>query len=67
MKIKIEDMGFQYNEDAQVLHHIDLDLNEKGLICIIGPNGVGKSTLMNHLHFLRSSDTISINGTPLRL
>ena len=26
MKIKIEDMGFQYNEDAQVLHHIDLDL-----------------------------------------
>lgn len=44
--IEIEGMGFSYDEEHPVLSGIDLILDRPGLYCIIGPNGVGKSTLV---------------------
>ncbi|MCK4819649.1 ABC transporter ATP-binding protein, partial [bacterium] len=46
MKIELENLGFKYG-DAVVFKEINLLLDEPNLTCIIGPNGVGKSTLMH--------------------
>ena len=45
MEITLDNVNFSY-DDSPVLHNISLTLNEPGLVCIIGPNGVGKSTLI---------------------
>lgn len=45
MKIEISDMDFSYG-DFPILHDISLEMEGPQLISIIGPNGVGKSTLV---------------------
>ncbi len=45
MRIEMKNVDFGYGSE-KVLHGIDLDLDSTGLICIVGPNGVGKSTLI---------------------
>lgn len=52
MKIDFNDVCFGYKADAPVLHNIDLHLEGPGLYCIIGPNGVGKSTLIRCMNGL---------------
>jgi iron complex transport system ATP-binding protein len=44
--IEIHDVDFGYDESHIVLHNINLEIHEPGLYCIIGPNGVGKSTMV---------------------
>ena len=43
--IQAQDLGVSYGETL-VWEHIDLDINGPGLVSILGPNGVGKSTFM---------------------
>lgn len=47
-----------------MLHDINLDLDAPGLVCIIGPNGVGKSTMVKCINKLLtpSKGTICLNG-----
>ncbi|MDO5853939.1 MAG: ABC transporter ATP-binding protein [Thermoplasmata archaeon] len=45
MTIKAENLCVRYG-DTLVWENINLDLNEPGLVSILGPNGVGKSTFM---------------------
>jgi iron complex transport system ATP-binding protein len=45
-EVVIKDVDFGYSEDHIVLHDINLVIDEPGLYCIIGPNGVGKSTMV---------------------
>ncbi|MBQ9690209.1 MAG: ABC transporter ATP-binding protein [Candidatus Methanomethylophilaceae archaeon] len=45
-EVVITNVDFGYSEDHIVLHDINLEINEPGLYCIIGPNGVGKSTMV---------------------
>ncbi|MBO4798013.1 MAG: ABC transporter ATP-binding protein [Candidatus Methanomethylophilaceae archaeon] len=46
MEIRIEDMAFSY-ASVPVLKDIRLDIREPQFVSILGPNGVGKSTLIH--------------------
>ena len=63
MRIDIEHMDAGYG-DKKILHDIDLHLEGPGLTCIIGPNGVGKSTMIKCMNKLLTptSGTVKING-----
>ncbi len=63
MRIDIENMDAGYG-DNKILHGIDLHLEGPGLTCIIGPNGVGKSTLIKCMNRLLTptSGSVRING-----
>ena len=65
MEIRMEKVGFGYTPDHQVLSDIDLILNEPGLVCILGPNGVGKSTLIKCMNKLLrpTSGKVFLDGT----
>ena len=60
----IDGLNFQYSEEAKILHDITLSLSEPGLVCIIGPNGVGKSTLVKCINRLlkATSGEIDVDG-----
>ena len=51
-----------------VLKDIDLHMDESKLYCIIGPNGVGKSTLIKCMNGLlkTTSGTVAINGKDIK-
>ena len=57
-------MCFGYKSNEPVLCNVDLHLKGPGLNCIIGPNGVGKSTLIKCMNGLikPTSGTITIDG-----
>lgn len=67
MEIKMENMCFGYGEKL-VLKDINLTLNESNLTCVLGPNGVGKSTLMYCINKLQkpTSGVITVDGKNLR-
>ena len=45
--IRFEDVGFQYTTGARVLGNIDLDIAPGAVIALVGPTGVGKTTMAN--------------------
>lgn len=64
MKLEIQDLDYSYRGGIDVLHGIDLELDGSGLTCIVGPNGVGKSTLIKCMNGLLkpTSGSIRIDG-----
>ena len=47
--IRINNLSFSYNKNNEVLKNISLEINEGEVTILLGPNGVGKSTLINLL------------------
>lgn len=45
--IKIENVSFSYVKNKQVLNNINFDIKEGECVILLGPNGVGKSTLIS--------------------
>lgn len=52
--IRIEGLMFGYGNDTNVLDDICLNISDAQLISIIGPNGVGKSTLIHCMNKILS-------------
>ncbi len=47
MKINLKKLDFGYQANNLVLNQISFDFDRPEFICILGPNGVGKSTLIH--------------------
>lgn len=58
--IEINDLSFAYERDL-VLEHINLTVEEKDFLAIIGPNGGGKSTLLKLVLGINTAKQGSIN------
>lgn len=61
--IEIRDLH-KYFDDCEVLKGIDMDVNEREVVCMIGSSGSGKSTLLRCINFLekKTSGDIWIDG-----
>lgn len=60
MRIELKDVGFSYNKQERVLNNISFTIEDAGLVCIIGPNGVGKSTVIKCINKLLKPDSGSV-------
>jgi iron complex transport system ATP-binding protein len=65
--ISARGLAFGYRSAEPVLRGIDLDANAGELVCLLGPNGGGKTTLLRCLLGLAvpSSGTVTLDGRPL--
>ncbi len=66
--IEFEDVGFSYNGRDPVLKGLSLEVRHGETIALVGPNGCGKSTLMNLLprFWDVQSGAIRVDGHDLR-
>lgn len=64
--LHVEDLNFSYGSDS-VLKDISFDAEENNIISILGPNGVGKTTLLKCLCNVHKPQTgeILINGVDI--
>ncbi|MDD6807490.1 MAG: ABC transporter ATP-binding protein [Oscillospiraceae bacterium] len=45
--LSLQDVCFSYNEKRTILNNVNLSIEEGEVFCIVGPNGCGKSTLID--------------------
>lgn len=72
MQLKIDDIDFSYSS-TPVLHDITVELQGPKFVSILGPNGVGKSTLIHCINKILSPtkgavmiDDVDVKETPLK-
>lgn len=67
MSISVKNLSFAYG-NHEVLHNLSFDIPDGALVNILGPNGVGKSTLFRCILGLNTgySGTIKVNGKDIR-
>ena len=58
--LKIQGLEFAYGE-VKVLHGLDFQIDEKSVACVMGRNGVGKTTLLRNLVGLEKPTAGSIH------
>ena len=66
MMIEIKNLKKSFGE-LHVLKGIDLSIDEREVVVIIGPSGSGKSTLLRCINFLEepTGGTVTVDGIPL--
>lgn len=67
MLLKVNDLHTYYDK-SHILHGISMQLNKGELTCLLGRNGVGKTTTMNSIMGVTkpSSGSIVFNGNPIQ-
>lgn len=67
-QIEFKDVSFYYEAGHPVLSHINLSITPGERVAIVGPTGVGKSTLVSLIprFYDPSGGTICIDGTDIR-
>ncbi|WP_153050511.1 ATP-binding cassette domain-containing protein, partial [Streptococcus suis] len=63
--LKVVDVCKRYGAH-QVLSYVSFELQAGDLVALVGPNGVGKSTLLNIISNTETADrgSVTINGRP---
>ncbi len=66
--LRMQDISKSFS-GVEVLHSVDLSLNEGEVLALVGENGAGKSTLMNILMGIEqpNSGTIILHGQEVRI
>lgn len=66
--LKFEDVSFSYDEGEKVLDNINLDIPASNVVALVGPTGVGKSTLVSLIPRFYDVDTgsIKLDGIDIR-
>lgn len=63
--LRIDNASFSYNRGEKIFEDINLEVNKSDVLCILGPNGTGKSTLIKCINGLLNLDSgdIFLNST----
>jgi ATP-binding cassette subfamily B protein len=67
-KISLRDVSFQYDHGGKVLEHINLDIPANSVVALVGPTGVGKTTLASLIprFYDVCAGAITLDGHDLR-
>ena len=60
--IKFENV-FKSFEDKKIIENLNIEFPEKGVVCLFGESGIGKSTILNLISGLTKPDLGKIEGT----
>lgn len=62
--LKVKNLSFHYNKGREILSDVSFEMNKNDVLCLLGSNGTGKTTLLRCLLALNKSNrgTIEING-----
>ena len=66
--IRFHDVSFQYAQGDTVLEHVSLDIPAQQVVALVGPTGVGKSTLVSLIprFYDVSCGSITLDGCDVR-
>jgi len=64
MNLTVDDITFGYNAERNVLEHLSFTYDSPDVLCILGSNGMGKSTLLQCIigAFKISAGSITVDG-----
>ena len=63
-EIRFHDVSFQYSQGEPVLEHINLNIPAQHVVALVGPTGVGKSTLVSLIprFYEANSGSVTLDG-----
>lgn len=66
MIVEVRDLCFTYEDGTQALNGVNFDLEEGQTVALMGANGSGKTTFIQHLNgILRGSGSVTVDGLPV--
>ena len=67
MELLIDDITFAYSPERTILDHLTLRYDSPDVLCILGANGMGKSTLLQCIigAFKIQAGSITVDGLPV--